>query len=71
MLGFQKCEAVNSRLFVNADLETPYSEYSRLYLDLVNAHVIDFSGKIQWWKKQTGQTPFIGVKWPFSKGRGR
>ena len=25
---------------------------------------------VQWWKKQTGQTPFIGIKWLFSRGRG-
>ncbi len=25
---------------------------------------------LQWWKKQTGQTPFIGIKWLFSRVRG-
>ena len=26
---------------------------------------------VQWCSEQTGQVLFIGVKWPFSKGRGQ
>ena len=42
-----------------------------LLLKIANRPVFKFGDCIQWCSEQTGQVLFIGVKWPFSKGRGR
>ena len=43
-------------------------ESLHIYLSLIQ----DLKFSLQWWKKQTGQTPFIGIlKWLLATGRGQ